>query len=91
MSEQIRRVVLEALGLYAERPLPEKADHLRPIEDLGFDSQDGVAVACELSEQLEFDIPNEINPLVNDEEKRGRTIQEIVEFISTLEAGQRNK
>lgn len=89
MSVEPRDAVLRALALYAEQPLPDHPDRLRAVGDLGFDSHDGIAVACELSALLGFDIPNEINPLVDDEEKRGRTVQEIVDLISKLVAERR--
>lgn len=91
MSEQSRQAVIKAIALFTDRQLPDDVDNLRPIEDLGLDSQDGIAVACELSERLGFEIPNEINPLVNDQLKRGRTIKEIIEFMTTLEAKEGHK
>ncbi|MFZ1683737.1 MAG: hypothetical protein WAU88_06350 [Candidatus Zixiibacteriota bacterium] len=86
MSDEVRKAVLQAISLYAQDSLPAETDNLRPIEDLGFDSQDGIAVACELSQLLDIEIPDEVNPLVDDEMKRGRTVEEIVTLIVSLKA-----
>lgn len=86
MSDEVRNAVLRAISLYAQDSLPAELDSLRPIEDLGFDSQDGIAVACELSQLLDIEIPDEINPLVDDEMNRGRTVEEIVTLVVSLKA-----
>ena len=86
MSDEVRKAVLRAISLYAQDSLPAVSDGLRPIEDLGFDSPDGIAVACELSQLLDIEIPDEVNPLVDDERKRGRTIEEIVTLVESLKS-----
>ena len=60
-----------------------------PILDLGLDSLDGVEFACALSEKIGWDIPHEVNPFVDDDGKRARTVDEIVELVVDLSQEER--
>ena len=82
MSDLVKQVVIETLAIYAGDRLPEQIEDLRAIENLGLDSMDGISVACELSVRLRVLIPDDQNPLVDDINKRGRTVREIIEFVS---------
>lgn len=54
-----------------------------PIHELGLESIDGLAFACLLSEKLKFQIPNSINPFV-DEQNRARKVGEIINLLNKL-------
>lgn len=58
-----------------------------PIRGLGLDSDDGVDLACILSEKLGYDIPDNINPLVDDKQKRSRKVCEIADLLYGLTGG----
>lgn len=81
----IRRILLdciiEALG---DRKVPEITDRTDPIRDLGLDSEDGVAIACALTDKFGCPIPATINPLVDDSKNRSRRFGEIVSLIQQL-------
>jgi hypothetical protein len=51
---------------------------------LGLDSEDGVDLACTLSDKLNYNIPDKINPLVDDEKNRPRRVGEIVDLVYDL-------
>ena len=59
-------------------------EQTNPMLKLGLDSHDGVNLACKLSEKLDYDIPEEINPLVDDQRKRPRSVGEITDLIMKL-------
>lgn len=55
-----------------------------PIRDFGLTSEDGVDYACSLSEKLNYYIPDNINPFVDDSIKRPRTVDGMVELLCKL-------
>ena len=73
----------EILGKDAETAIDEETD---PIRGLGLDSADGVDLACALSDKLGYDIPDSINPLVDDNQQRPRKVREIVDLVYKLSA-----
>lgn len=92
--DEIKTIVIESLYEFAnesnldELIIDEKTD---PIYHLGLDSMDGVEYACILSEKLDFEIPDNVNPFVNDEQKRGRSVDEIVDFLFKLASNKLEK
>lgn len=60
-------------------------DSTKPITDLGFESDDGVDFACELSSRIGFQIPNDLNPFVNETGTRGLAVREIVSLVLELQ------
>jgi hypothetical protein len=59
-------------------------DQTEPIRGLGLDSEDGVNFACRLSNRLNYDIPDGINPLLDDEGHRPRRVGEITDLVCKL-------
>jgi hypothetical protein len=57
---------------------------MSPIRDFGLTSEDGVDYACSLSEKLDFHIPDDVNPFVDDGLKRPRTVAGMVELLCKL-------
>ena len=55
-----------------------------PIQHLGLDSFDGVAYACAVSDRLGFDVPDKVNPFVDDDKHRSRCVSEIVDLLYRL-------
>jgi acyl carrier protein len=78
-KEEIFKVVVEVLQADLEKKV-EITYKTNPFADLGKDSHDGVVVACLLSERLGIEIPDDANPLVDDEQQRPRLVEEIVDF-----------
>lgn len=89
--QDVREAVIAALQACSNISSGEIPDNCQPIEHLGFDSMDGIAVACELSARLRIVIPDDQNPLVDDERHRGRTIKEIVTLIQRCEQAKDNE
>lgn len=85
-KQQIRTLVIECLlqRFRNTSELPQITDKTDPINELGLESLDGLAFACALSEKLNYVIPAEINPLVDDQKNKARKVAEIVELISHL-------
>lgn len=84
--DQIQDMVIQCLTAIIEQkgevpPITKTTD---PIGGLGLESLDGLAFACLLSKKLNYQIPNEINPLVNDKKAKARTVGEIVDLLDNL-------
>ena len=82
---EVRDYVIQSLKeIVADRevqPIDESTD---PMRGLGLDSEDGVDLACTLSDKLNYDIPHKINPLVDDERSRPRRVDEIIDLVYKL-------
>ena len=59
-------------------------DKTDPIQHLGLDSYDGVVCACALSNKLGYNIPENVNPFVDDDRRRSRCMSEIVDMLLQL-------
>jgi len=66
-------------------------DDTDPISGLGLASADGIDFALDLEVRLGVKISPKVNPLVDDVRHRARTVREIVEFIKTVMAGERQE
>jgi len=63
-----------------------------PFQALGKDSHDGIVFACLFSERLGIEIDPEINPLVDDQRQRARTVGELVDWcMERLPANKKEK
>jgi acyl carrier protein len=83
--DQVRECVIESVRELLEKTHMGKIDEQTdPIIGLGLDSEDGVDLACALSQKLNYDIPDKVNPLVDDEKRRPRRIGEIVDLMCKL-------
>jgi acyl carrier protein len=83
--EDVRNCVIESLReIVGDRTVPEIDEQTDPIRGLCLDSKDGVDMACILSEKLNYNIPDTINPLVDDERHRARRVGEITDLILQL-------
>lgn len=86
--EKVRDCVIESLReVVGAETVPAINEQTDPICGLGLDSADGVALACSLSDKLNFDIPEDINPLVDDAVRRSRRVGEIVDLVQKLVSG----
>jgi len=82
---EVRDYVIQSLQeIMADREVPPIDDTTDPMRGLGLDSEDGVDLACTLSDKLNYDIPHKINPLVDDAKNRPRRVGEIVELVYQL-------
>lgn len=86
--DKVRDCVIQSLReVVGNADVPSISEQTDPICGLGLDSADGVALACSLSDKLDFDIPDRINPLVDDKVRRSRRVGEIVDLVHKLVAG----
>jgi len=79
-----REAVVSALVQLLERAgdRPELTEKARPVGDLGLESVDGIEFACALEDTLGLKIGDEVNPFIDDVEHRGRTVREIIDYVS---------
>lgn len=77
--KEVVDAVIESLRRFIGDEDREISEHTRPIRDLDLESQDGIAWVLDL-EDLGFRIPPDLNPLVDDERHRARSVREIVEL-----------
>ena len=88
-KEQIRKMIidciLETLQGDGNNDLSPLDDQTDPVRELGLPSDDGIVIACLLSNKLGFEIPVEINPFIDDARRRSRRIGEIVNLILRLQ------
>ena len=80
---KLLQVVREVIAEVAQRN--DFNDNTPPISGLGLASVDGPQVAVCLEIRLGIKIPNKLNPLVDDDRRRERTISEIAAWLSGLQ------
>lgn len=83
---ELSEVVYETLQQLCEIADVEITDACNPFEDLGLDSQDGIELACEISEKAGRLFPNDQNPFVDDLAGRVRTVGEIIDLLVDIQA-----
>lgn len=89
-TAEIRQGVVECLKeVLGDRNVLDITDKMDPFKDLGLDSEDGVEIACALSEKFGYHIPDDVNPLVDDANHRGRRVGEIVALVDRLVSSSR--
>jgi acyl carrier protein len=82
---EVRDHVIHALHeILVDKEVPSIDEQTDPMWGLGLDSEDGVDLACTLSDKLNYNIPDKINPLVDDEKNRPRRVGEIVDLVYDL-------
>ena len=81
VQECVIQCLVEMSPLENAPPVDEETN---PMWKLGLDSHDGVNLACKLTEKFSYEIPKEVNPLVDDERKRPRRVSEIVDLVCRL-------
>jgi acyl carrier protein len=74
-------VLQEFLGDKAPKEITEATN---PIKDLGLDSVDGVDFACVLSEKFKCRIPDDLNPMVDDDRQCGRNVGDMITLVRDL-------
>lgn len=83
--EEIRDAVMAALrDFLKDKAPPDLTETTEPLKDLGLDSLDGVDFACVLSESCGFVVPDDLNPFIDDAQRRGRNLGEIIELMRNL-------
>lgn len=83
-KNEIRTAVIEALHAVGEdAEWPEITAKTKPIGHLGLESIDGLDFCLELEDRLQCKIDQKLNPLVNDAQRRPRTVEEIVGWLET--------
>ncbi|GEM_PF-882038 len=83
--DDVRNLVTETIReILGEKEGVEIDEQTNPIRGLGLGSDDGVDFASGISEKLKYDIPNEINPFVDDTHHRPRRVGEIVDLLYKL-------
>lgn len=91
-QHDIRQLVISALREILGPACPDTiTDQTNPIRHLGLESCDGLDFACTLSEKLDYHIPDHVNPFVDDDRKRARTVGEIVVLTQALLAQRKEK
>ncbi|MGB3976337.1 MAG: hypothetical protein WBM02_12830 [bacterium] len=84
-KEMIKQWIIEFLReINPEINTLEIVDSTDPIRNLGLKSIDGVACACSMSEKLGFQIPLDVNPFVDDKQRKSRCLSEIVDTVFLL-------
>ena len=82
---EMSEIVYETLRQLCDTKEVEIADSCDPFDDLGLDSQDGIELACELSEKMGKLIPNDQNPFVDDKTGHARNVGTIIDFLVSIE------
>lgn len=81
---EIRDCVIQSLREVLGNQQVDIDEQTDPMRGLGLDSEDGVDFACTLSDKLKYEIPDKINPLVDDEQNRPRRVDEITDLVCKL-------
>lgn len=81
----LSREVIETIsGLLEKLGSPTAVHTDDALEDLGLDSLAGVEFACQIEERIQISIPKDVNPFVNDRERRLRSVGEVIDVLRTL-------
>jgi len=83
---EVEKEVIDSLREFlvsAGKEDPGIDERTRPIGDLGLDSPDGIDWVCDLEERG-FVIPKDINPFVDDNEPKARTVGEIIDLLLSM-------
>jgi acyl carrier protein len=83
--DEVREIVIDTIREVLNKDggveIREETD---PILGLGLDSDDGIDFACGISEKLNYNLPDNINPFVCDKPSRPRRVGEIVDLMCKL-------
>lgn len=80
--DEVRQAVFTAIrALLAPGTALQEDEALSPMDDLDLDSEDGLDFAETTSDQLDIEIPPDVNPFKDDVTQRKRTIREIVDLL----------
>src|SRR6267378_1131325 len=83
--EEVRDCVIQSLREIAgNKEIANIDEQTDAMHGLCLDSKDGVDLAWILSEKLKHDIPDTINPLVDDARRRARRVGEITDLVFQL-------
>ena len=83
MEDSFRKMFLQVLSDFFVTRNIEHDDFdfdKRLIEDYGLTSDQGIEIALVFEKTLNVVFPESINPAVNDEERRGRTVAELLKL-----------
>jgi acyl carrier protein len=86
-AEKVEAALREAVEYLLRGKKPARwTDDTILTKDLGLDSEDGVELACFLSESLGIEIPDKVNPLIGSEQGQchHRTLGEVATLILEL-------
>ena len=84
-KDEAVKQIIEALEEMNEQKDVTIDLNTNPIEALALDSGHGLPFACEMEVRLSIEIPDEVNPFVEDKpEPRARTVNEIADLLVTL-------
>ncbi len=81
VREKVIQCLLNIVDSKSEVVIESSTD---PINQLGLDSMDGIYYALEISDKLMIELPDTLNPLVDDERHKPRNVNEIVELIHNI-------
>ncbi len=87
--DKIKEIVVESIRQFLVslgREVQEVNENMKPIGDLGLDSQDGIDLVCDL-EEVGFRIPNDVNPFVVEKGPCTRTVAEIAKLLQSYYVG----
>lgn len=83
-EKKVRAAVINVLEELVDCDTKQKiTDKSNPIVGLGLESDDGLEFACIISKKLGFHLDDKINPFVNDDGNKARSVGEIVALISS--------
>jgi hypothetical protein len=79
-NDEALRQLISLLAKLSGMPADEIALDMDIKDDLGLDTDDGLDLVCSL-EELGYDIPDDVNPLINDQESRANKVREVLEVM----------
>lgn len=87
--EELANVLTECLSFIAEDDAPESPNSSMVVmTEWNLSSEDGVELACDLSERLSMEIPHTDNPLIEQDpisgKCRARSFNEVVDYLEHL-------
>ncbi|HJZ94800.1 MAG TPA: acyl carrier protein [Gemmataceae bacterium] len=87
VEERVRRQLERFLRKSDVRDFEIRAA-TRLVEEIGLTSLQGLEFVLDLCDEFEFDFPADFNPFVDDERRRGQTLDGLVKAIERHLAGE---
>jgi hypothetical protein len=79
-SDKAQEQLISLLAKLSGLPADEITLDMDVKNDMDLDTDDGLDFACSL-EELGYDIPHDVNPLINDAENRANKVREVLDVM----------
>jgi len=82
---RVKDATLKCIAKYVDGITPSDiSESMDPFRELGLESIDGIGFACDMSRTLDFIIPKNVNPFVDDTKRCARNVGQIIDYLCAI-------